>query len=132
MPEDLWPAEFGTLDVVPPISILKEQAELITAKSKGNIVGRVWTSKYEKGFAHELNLIAPLLDSYAYRLLVAAHTIDLYPVEISAEVVHRRFTCKSPEEFSLALKEIFGSDNTKRVVAAILAQTDALVAPGAK
>ncbi|MGL4553697.1 MAG: hypothetical protein ACRC33_21245 [Gemmataceae bacterium] len=126
---DLWPADFGTLDVAPPVLILKEQADLITTKSGGKIVGDVRTGKHERGFFHEFSLVAPFLDDYTYRLLVVRHSVELYPVEVAAEVVQQSFKCESPDAFKTALKAIFADAKTKRVVASILAQTDAQLSP---
>src|SRR3954447_19237680 len=123
---DLWPDEFGSLDVTPPIVILKEQAELITKKTKGDVVGQVATGKNPSGLYHDFFLVAPFLDNYTYRLFAVVHPISLYPLEIVADVLDKRIRCQSPEEFEKQLKEILYSPQTKKVISSILAQTTAV------
>src|SRR6266487_1968912 len=126
MPEDLWPNEFGNLDVPPPIQTLKEQADNISKKTAGRIVGQVLTSRHSEGFAHDFFLLAPFLDDYTYRLFMVTHSVQLYPLTIHADVVNQVYQCDSPKDFQERLRTIFAAEETKRVVSALLAQTDAL------
>jgi hypothetical protein len=125
---DLWPSEFGTIGVTPPLVTLKEQADAISSKTQGRIVGQVQTSRHSEGFAHGFFLVAPLLDNYTYRLFVVVHNLQLYPLDIQADVINRTSHCDSPEDFLNQLREIFAAEQTKNVIKAILAQTDAVMA----
>ena len=123
---DLWPNDFGTLQMTPPIVILREQAEIISTKTGGKIVGQVQTRKHGEGFAHVFNLVAPLLDDYTYRLVVVTHTVHLYPAEVHVDLGNKTYLSHSPGELENELRTLFSSEQTKRVIAAILAQVDAV------
>src|SRR5262249_52391162 len=123
---DLWPAEFGDLTVTPPLVILKEQAVAITGKTRQRIYGQVNTTQLGQGFAHTFSLQPPSLDNYTYALFNATHGVMLYPVEITNYATGAKTQCANPEALIQALKDLFASEHTRKVVAAILAQTDAV------
>jgi hypothetical protein len=127
---DLWPDQFGQLGSPPPLLTLKEQASIISSKTGGRIVaevssGRQFISRGD-GFTHIFFLVAPFLDDYKYQLFSVTHDVGLYPLKVEADVMDRAFSCESPEEFQAALRTIFASPQTIKVIQAILAQTDAV------
>jgi len=123
---DLWPDDFGSLTIAPPVILMKEQADLITRKTSSRILGQVSTSQQGKGFVHNFYLVAPFLDNYSYRLFAGTHSLQLFPLEIQADVMNQRYRCNSPEEFAEKLRFIFAADKTKNVINAIISQTDTL------
>src|SRR4051794_23887197 len=123
---DLWPDDFGTQTVPTPLAILREQAEVISKKTQSRVVGHVETQGITKGFLHVFRLIAPLLGDYSFQLFWVTHDLELYPLEIQADVLDTKFTCRSEEEFVEKLKLIFNSEKTKKVIQSILSQSDAV------
>ena len=123
---DLWPDQFGTLSLPPPILTLKEQASIISNKTGGRIVAEVATGRHGNDFAHTFFLIAPFLDDYRYQLFRVIHPVELYPLELDVDVMERSFECKTAEEFQDVLRTVFASPQTIKVIRAILAQTDAV------
>jgi hypothetical protein len=121
---DLWPADFGQLDITPPLVILREQAAIITGKTRQRIVGQVNTTQHNGGFAHDFVLLAPYLDNYSYRLFVATHDVMLYPVVIHADVNNMKYDCTTSDQLTAVLRQIFGDPQTKKVINSLLAQTD--------
>jgi hypothetical protein len=127
---DLWPPDFGTANTeTPPIVLLREQADLIATRTSGKIVGKVQSGKGgNQQFIHSLLLVAPLLDNYSFVLVSVSHPIELYPLEVVArEIIAPEPTvCRTPAEFEAALRKIFASERVRKVISAILAQSDAV------
>lgn len=122
--DDLWPTDFGTFDTPPPRSILREQADLLSKKTRGALEGVVTTSPHGNGFAHNLMVVVPLLDNYTYRLLVVVHPLQFYPLDLQADVMGQTFRCGTEQEFKEKLRAVLGSDQAKNVIKAIRAQLD--------
>jgi hypothetical protein len=119
---DLWPDDFGKPDVVPPLVILKEQATGLGARTKQRVLGEVATVHTSTGFSHTFYLLAPFLDEYRYRLFSVSHDILMYPLTIDSGKLYR---CQDQDEFMRALAGIFSDEKTRRVISALLAQSDA-------
>ena len=130
---DLWP-DFAPADgEVPPITILKEQASVLGLKLKNLIEADVETAApdcYDQRFlVHTLVLVAPVLNFYRYRLLEVQHSAtELYPVTIKASSddpanAISNIRADNQDEFKDALKNIFASAQTKRVIENLLAQS---------
>jgi|SRR5947209_15615324 len=120
---DLWPDDFGKSDVTPPRTILREQAEALSKKTRGLVEGLVTTISHPPhSFAQTFFLSVPDLDNYTYRLLVVVHPLQFYPLDVQAEVLGKTFACAAEKDFKDALREIFNANETKRIIAALLAQ----------
>lgn len=109
---DLWPNDI-TVDQVTlksPVNILREQASLLSQKTKNLVKARVKPYVHHKTaspeiwyqvakdslisspspleqsaqkFEYSFELIAPVLDNYSYLLFVVAYDVNIYPVAIS-------------------------------------------------
>ncbi|MFI5455117.1 MAG: hypothetical protein ACHRXM_06660 [Isosphaerales bacterium] len=137
---DLWPTDLGTVTTKSPLTILKEQASLLGAKTK-NIVkatvknaGQVFVPIMP--FSYDFILNAPALDNYRYRLFAVAYDVDLYPVRfrvddaIAKEIGIKpgeEFFATGEEQFIEILARILGSQKTRHVIHAILSQSTDLV-----
>jgi hypothetical protein len=141
---DLWPATLPTPEVTPPLSILREQASLLESKTNGLVKAEVrssgkLSSLYENGerfkeerpeFRHSFYLVAPALEDYRYLLFDVIHPVEkMYPLVIN-DPPHRKRKIKdesdfvhSEEEFKDALKKIFASEKTLKVIQALIAQS---------
>jgi hypothetical protein len=125
---DLWPADFGTLDVTPPLAVLREQAELLSRKTRNHLRGHVLTSLNGISVLHQFLLVAPALDNYSHKLFEVAHTVHLYPATIQTEGGGREYACETYKEFVDNLREVLTCERTVSIVRAILAQAE--VPPG--
>lgn len=147
--ESLWSDEIS-VDVVPPSTLLKEQAHYLESKTKGLLKGEVVTLEGDASptVQHTLDIVAPLLNDYRYRLLVVKHDKDMiYPVTIynrsknsrealvgylvenvipktSLEEVSEQaiFPANTQAEFLGALKTIFNSPTTRSILESLLAR----------
>jgi hypothetical protein len=120
--EDFWPDDIGTTDLLTPLAILREQSAALGPKTNNLVTGEVVTSASGGNFIHRLNLDAPAL-GYRYELLQVLHQIQLYPVWGS-------FAGKSTKlddeaAFREWLRAVLSSDETKRIVRALIAQSQA-------
>jgi hypothetical protein len=148
---NLWPDDFGTSAVTPPITILREQAEYLGKQTKGMVDGRVLTAKGSNPWAdpapvyddpdvaqfqelkgeeflwHRFYLEVPTLDNYRYLLFTVVHSLDLYPLRLHDHAVEKTFRCNNQTEFEQRLRDILASDKTKKIIRSILAQVEAVL-----
>ncbi len=150
--ESLWPSDFGEIDTKSPVAILKEQGAQLGRLTKNILTGEVtltasnrvnnpFMSELEKS-SHKLgkvfikpssyaqdtisfnfNLKASALQDYRYVLFVIEYDIaKCYPLKF--HLTDGKYTnIKDETEFQEALKEIFASDRTKKVIQSLLAQS---------
>ena len=122
----LWPAEFGKSSVNPPLAILREQANALPKITHGVIEGRISSSASSGGFRHQFYLVVPTLDDYAYELFYVHHPITLYPASLSAQSGPGIVECKDESTFVTLLEKVLTSEHTKKIIAALLAQAEAV------
>jgi hypothetical protein len=133
---NLWPTDLAPTAERTPLSILKEQATQLGAQTKNLLEGQVTTSASAQGedrlFQHVFNIVAPALDGYKYQLLTVTHKLDPYPVTVrqpfrGVNALAQRLQAQgeklaSESEFIDYLRKVFASDETRRVIGALLAQ----------
>ena len=137
---DLWPHDIAVIEAIKsPVNILREQASLLGAKTQNLILAEVVQLEWRRGFkdfGYIFNIVAPALSSYRYQLLRIYHNVAFYPLEIAVEEEilesldievsngNTSFDVESEEQFLQALKAIFNSEKTKRVITALLSQIE--------
>lgn len=133
-PRNLWGELPESTEQKPPITILKEQAEMLSRITGGVLHGNVSMESESRTFVLTLSVVAPALD-YSYEILQAEHKIELYPVSVQAgqrRIVNGRVEkptvveCQTEEEFERALAEIFSSPRVKSVIASLRSQSKAI------
>ena len=94
-PRDLWPEEIAVPTIAPPVAILREQAELLAAKTRGLVEGEVTTAaippisplhrknelifKSSVGEAHEIpKAIAPKEPTLVHSFYLRVPALDNY------------------------------------------------------
>lgn len=143
---DFWPDEIDETNITVPITILREQAELLGKKTKNIVKAEVVAlapseplllerdevKNEPRVFRYAFLLLAPILDNYRYHLFSISHPINIYPLrfyldaDIAQEITpnHQSPTiASSEEEFSDTLKAIFGARKTVRAIQSMLAQS---------
>jgi len=141
---DLWPEDIRVVKEKAPVTILREQASLLGAKTKNIVTAEVKrvTVLKRPDFCFDFYIVGPALGNYRYKLFEIRHGIDLYPVTIElgdpewAREVARHFEAwvkelspgtsvqvRTEEEFVEYLRRIFESQKTRQVIRAILAQS---------
>jgi hypothetical protein len=132
--DSLWPPAFeATLDELPPLTILKQQAGLLGDLTRNLIEGEVETATedYQRFLRHTFFLVAPALNFYRYPLLEVEHrATQVYPAKVKVTwldkgpgATYLESEPKNEEEFKNELKKIFADSETKRIIGALLAQS---------
>jgi hypothetical protein len=130
--EDLWPTDIAVDKVQTPVSILRAQAARLGQKTRNLVEGRVDTLAREGRIYHRLKLVAPALDNYTYDLLRISHRATIYPIRVDDEpernvnerpVPARRKLLRTEEEFVKWLRSALASEQTRRVVEALVSQS---------
>lgn len=83
---DLWSDDIK-VDIITPLAVLRAQQAHLRRKTRGLLNVEVTSRTVgEDSVEHQFDLIAPMLDDYRYRVLVAMHKQKLvYPVYVEAE-----------------------------------------------
>jgi uncharacterized membrane protein YdfJ with MMPL/SSD domain len=140
---ELVPAQERT-----PLAILREQASLLGTKTKNLVEATVDTSVTPNGrFAHRFTLVVPSLSNYKYELFRIEHGVASYPITVASEVLSAQSgpgltdqvaasalrsrllvtgslnpQLETEQEFVDWLRHKLSSDETKRIIANLLAQ----------
>jgi hypothetical protein len=113
--DDLWGELPDVEKIKTPFVILKEQAELLTEKTNGLLVGEVT----QDDFLYLFNIIVPTLNNYSYNLLRVSSDIDIYPLLLSGEAAS--VECSDEDQFKEELGKILKSGETKKIIGKLLA-----------
>jgi hypothetical protein len=127
--QNLWPTDLAPTVERTPLTILKEQAAQLGTMTKNLLEGRVETATTGSGravrFSHAFNIAAPSL-GYTYQLLILQHSLELYPISVafygSTSAPPKGQRLASEAEFLDYLRKVFASDETRRIIGALLAQ----------
>lgn len=114
---DFW-GDIAPSAVRTPVTILRQQATLLGAKTKDLIEATVFTESGRGSFRHLFDLVVPGLDNYTYNLFAIDHGIDLHPVT----VLNRDQKFETEAEFTNWLRAELSSDKTRKVIGNLLAQ----------
>jgi hypothetical protein len=121
---DFWPDIAVQGPATTPLSILKEQAAVLARKTNGLLEGHVDDiTGGSREFRYIFKIMAPTLDNYSYELFRVRHGVLRYPVRIEGQLQDTEL--KTEQEFVDALKHVLSSDETIRVISALLAQVKA-------
>lgn len=119
---DLWPESFGTSKTLPPLMILRGQAESLGKRTKGLVVGDVTISQESNDISLNMYLVVPALENYSYQFLHVRHPVEFYPIRIDYVPTGKMYRCASEPEFLDALKDCFTNERTMKVLQALIAQ----------
>ena len=123
MPPDLWGDLPGDDLVVPPVTILREQASLLGNKTNHVLEGDVRVGRQEEALSMHLDIVAPALDGYRFTVLTATHPVQAFPVTVYSEVTKKWEICNDGPAFEAKVAQILTSDTIRKVVASLLAQS---------
>ena len=122
--DDFWPADLtNTSNITTPVSMMREQAALLGQKTNQQLTATVVPMTTGGGeFVWSFQLISTILVNYRYELFRVSHTITLYPAVFYWEAHPTSKVVASQDDFKSYMKEIIGSDQTKKIVQGLLAQ----------
>ncbi len=119
--EDLWPLDFGTVDVKPPIVMLKQQAAVLGQRTQNILQGEVSSEQLDDNtIYYNFYIVSPALGNYRYKLFWVSQHIDaLYPVWMSGS----EKPIEDEAALRTALMSVFGSEKTRKVVQSLMASS---------
>ncbi len=118
--DDLWGELPDVEEIKTPFVILKEQAELLTEKTDGLLVGEATQKQIGQGFQCMLDIVVPTLNNYKYRVLSLVYKMTLYPLNLSP-ANKPSVSCSDEDEFKKELGNIFKFQETQDVISKLLA-----------
>jgi hypothetical protein len=120
---NLWPTDIVVSKRRAPVALLREQANFLSDTTLHLVEGRVNSKASDKNqFWHDFYLVAPALDRYQFRLFTIEHDTDFYPLKLLSEE-GQSVVAKSEEDFTTQLADLFASEKTKKVIHALIAQS---------
>jgi len=130
MADDLWPDDFGHDEQKPPVLILKEQAQLLSAKTRGLVLGWVESKPVpvSNDFWHNFYLQVPNLDDYLFNLFVVRHGVLGYPATVTIPTLKWHSNPESSDQLTDVLRRIFNDAEVKKIVRSLLTQAQASLA----
>lgn len=130
---NLWGELPGVEGFLVPAAILREQAAKLGELTDNILEGKVVQSQTPDGrLIYELQIVAPALHHYRYTLLRVVHGVSVYPLTVCAYAggggweMDEEYTCRNEEEFIGTLESLLSSDEARRTVGWLLAQSKAL------
>lgn len=126
MSESLW--VIPEISAVPtPLSILREQANLLTKQTRGLLRGEVVTRVIERFIYISLRISVPALEDYAVEILTYEQEAKPYPGTLRSSFAEPKtdFPIKDESQFLDAFKKVIASRPAQDLVAALLAQARA-------
>ncbi len=124
---DLWPDDIGDSKLKSPVTILREQAELLKTKTQGKVEAEVQTSVISQGdqIHSVFTLLVPSLEGFRYDLLEVRHGVSFYPLDVLPRAGHNLpnyMDLENEDRFVKALKALFGSPEVRRLIHSLIAQ----------
>lgn len=118
--ESLWP-ELVEAEERSPADVLKEQAAALNRQTKHLLRARVYMhTGLGRTLKADFDIIVPTLDDYTYTLLTVEYPVLMYPVQVTSARSMPKLATE--QEFKDWLRSFFASDETRRIVGALLSQ----------
>ena len=107
-----------------PYTILRDQAAVLGELTDHVLEAKVRRVPDPKNFAVVMDIVAPAMDNYAFRLIVASYPVTLYPANLHSEGSTESYECENEEVFVEHLGTILSSDYVRKVVQGLLSQSE--------
>ena len=122
--KNLWGELPSGEGIVPPVTILKEQAELLTDHYGGMLQGQVSQGEpFGMDLRYNMSIVAPLLNNYTFAVATLYNPITLYPCKLVDRISNAETKANNAAELEIALGRVLMSETVKKVVAALAAQS---------
>ena len=123
--ENLW----GSLDdfkkIKTPLSIVREQGELLSQATQGILLGDVKIASQGGKIHFTLFIMAMQLNQYKCEILKVQHGIKIYPVQVyNSRATAKWKLCKTESSFVTEIKSILSSPETRDIIESLLSQSE--------
>ena len=147
--DSLWPETVAATTITTPLSILREQGEILGKITSNILEGEVISATDENPipssnadllrnltlssveqqvtqqsnpvFYHSFYIKVPSLGNYRYKLFYVHHLITLYPASIVVD--GRTLKCADETEFKSHLRAVLSAKQTTDILAALINQS---------
>lgn len=121
MSDDLWGDLPEADQTKKPADILREQAALLSQKTKNVVEGLV--NQYQPDatvVGYDFYIRCPIMDNYSYHVLRLQHRIlEIFPFTVTDAANNKNYHAGNEGEYRNILLKIFGSDTVRKVIAAL-------------
>lgn len=124
--ENLWGSLEGLKKIKTPLSIVREQGDLLTQATKGILQGYIKIESQAGSISFSFFIMAPQLNQYKYEVLKVSHGVMIYPVRVFNSVEQKQSweSCLSEAIFLSKIKSILSSSKTRSVIESLLSQSE--------
>jgi hypothetical protein len=122
--ENMWGEIAEPVNDRTPTSILREQASILSRLTKGVLIGSIeQETTTNNTLIYNFSITAPAINNHKFAILTVQYSITIYPLTLTDHTVHVQRQCLNEEAFTAALKAILSSTQVKRVISALLIQS---------
>ena len=122
--KNLWGELPSGEDIVPPVSVLKAQADMLTAHYRGILSGDIQQVRATSAeFRYNLSIVAPNLNDYTYVVASLINPITLYPCKLIDQSERKAYEVNTAAELETTLGTILTLATVRKVLAALVAQS---------
>jgi hypothetical protein len=125
---NLW----GIIDLdstpVAPVTLLKEQAAILSQMTKGRLVGEVRSGSNSNGsqMNHDLVIRVPAMGNYMAKIFTIYHGPTLYPLIFKNWINGEGAECADQSELENLMAQCLQSEPTRKLIAGLLASANAV------
>ena len=127
--QNLWPNNFGNVNIVFPKEVLVKQARYLTEMTKNLLVAEVVSHQgnmaktNENVIVHELIITAPAMGNYQFTLLRLIHNLGIYPLRVYDALMDTSTNVENEEELLGTLSAIFTTKKTQNAINSMIIQS---------
>jgi hypothetical protein len=122
--ENMWGEFNEPVNQRTPTSILREQASILNQLTKGVLIGSVEQEPTTNNtLAYNFAITAPAINHHKFTILTVQYSITIYPLSLTDRTTSVQRQCLNEEGFTSALKGILSSTQVRRVISALLIQS---------
>ncbi len=122
--ENMWGEISEPVNQRTPTSILREQASVLSQLTKGVLIGSLEQEVTANNtLSYKFAITAPAINNHKFAILTVQYSITIYPLSVTDHTVHVQRQCLNEEAFTSTLKGILTSTQVKRVISALLIQS---------
>ena len=123
--QNLWGKMPTGKELRSPTAVLREQAALLAELTGDALRGHVRLGPERETFHAWLSIIAPALGNFSYGVVHVMYGVTLYPLEMIdlTQAENPKVVCESEPDFLTELGRVLSSEQVKKVIAGLLAQS---------
>jgi hypothetical protein len=122
--ESMWGEINTPVNQRTPTSILREQASILNQLTKGVLIGSIeQEATVNNTLVYNFDVTAPAINNHKFAILTVQYSITIYPLTLTDRTTQVQRQCLNEEGFTSTLKGILSSTQVKRVISALLIQS---------